>query len=70
LAPEGRDLILGAAILSIIANPFLFRAAEELGAAMERSALVRHWQHGRAEIAARKEIPDASDQVIIVGTGA
>jgi len=69
LPPEGRDLVLGAAILTIVANPFLFRAAEALGATMERSARLRHWHHSRAEIAAREVIPQNSGHVIVVGHG-
>jgi CPA2 family monovalent cation:H+ antiporter-2 len=69
LPPEGRDLVLAAAILTIVANPFLFWSAEALGSVMDRSVRLRRWQHGRAEVAARKEIPRTSDHVIIVGHG-
>jgi CPA2 family monovalent cation:H+ antiporter-2 len=69
LPSEGRDLVLAAAILTIVANPFLFRSAEALGTVMDRSARLRRWQHGRAEVAARREIPRTSDHVIIVGHG-
>jgi len=69
LPSEGRDLILAAAILTIMANPFVFRAAEAAGARVERSPRLRRWQHGPKETTARAAIPKLADHVIIVGHG-
>jgi CPA2 family monovalent cation:H+ antiporter-2 len=64
LPPEGRDLILAGALLSIVANPFLF-------------SWLDRWQAQRAEKAAEAaeaELPpgpslDVSDHAIIIGYG-
>jgi CPA2 family monovalent cation:H+ antiporter-2 len=69
LQPEGRDLILAAAIVTIIINPFLFQALEWAGGRLERLALLRRWQHGPREKAARRQLPPLSGHVIIVGHG-
>jgi monovalent cation:H+ antiporter-2, CPA2 family len=69
LPPEGRDLVLAAAILTIVANPLVLRLAQAVGALAERSPRVRQWHHGRTETRARATIPQLSRHVIIVGHG-
>lgn len=69
LLPEQRDLVLAAAIITIIANPLLFRATQELAARLERSPRLRRWHHGPVETHARTSMPRLSDHVIIVGHG-
>jgi CPA2 family monovalent cation:H+ antiporter-2 len=69
LPAEARDLVLAAAIVTIVINPFLFRGAQLFGTWLERSAWLRRWQRGPDETAARKVMPRLSDHVIIVGHG-
>jgi CPA2 family monovalent cation:H+ antiporter-2 len=69
LPPEGRDLVLAAAVITIVANPVVFRLAEVVGALVEGSTKARRWQHGPAETKARGAVPPLSGHVIIVGHG-
>src|SRR5262249_33279001 len=69
LPPEGRDLVIAAAIVTMMANPFVFRAAERVGAGIEARPMLRRWQHGRGETKARAGLPKLCDHVIIVGHG-
>ena len=69
LPPEGRDLVLAAAFITIIANPLVLRLAQAIGALVERSTKARQWQHGPAEARERAAVPPVSQHVIIVGHG-
>jgi K+:H+ antiporter len=69
LPPEGRDLILAAAIVTIVLNPFVFRAFGTLGQLIEQRSFLRRWQRGSAERAAPGNLPALSGHVIIVGHG-
>ena len=69
LLPEQRDLVLGAAIVAIMVNPLLFRAAQTLAVRLERSPRLRRWHHGPVETHARKSVPRLTDHVIIIGHG-
>jgi CPA2 family monovalent cation:H+ antiporter-2 len=69
LPAAGRDLVLAAAVITIVANPLVLRLAEGAGALVERSTKARRWQHGPAETRARAAVPPLSQHVIIVGHG-
>ena len=69
LPADGRDLVLAAAIVTIVANPFLFRGVEAVTGRMERSPRLRQWQHGPTETTAREAIPALANHVIIIGHG-
>jgi CPA2 family monovalent cation:H+ antiporter-2 len=69
LPVEGRDLVLAAAIVTIVANPFLFRAVEAVTARLERLPRLRQWEHGPTETTARETIPALANHVIIIGHG-
>jgi CPA2 family monovalent cation:H+ antiporter-2 len=69
LPSEGRDLVLAASLLTIVASPFVFRAAETLGSRVEELPRVRGWQAGRTVARARAEIPPLSHHAIVVGHG-
>jgi CPA2 family monovalent cation:H+ antiporter-2 len=69
LPAEGRDLVLAAALLSILLQPVMLRAAEPIGRSLERVRWLRAWTSRRG--AARKPgAASAPDQhAIIVGHG-
>jgi len=69
LPPEGRDLVLAAAIIAIVVNPLVLRIATAIGALVERSTRARQWQHGPAETQARAAVPPVAGHVIIIGHG-
>jgi CPA2 family monovalent cation:H+ antiporter-2 len=68
LPAEGRDLVLAAALISIVLQPALFRAAAALGPRLERLRFLRAWHASRG--AARSEqAPRLERHAIIVGHG-
>jgi monovalent cation:H+ antiporter-2, CPA2 family len=69
LPPEGRDLVLAAAVITIVANPLVLRLLETAGALVEGSTKARRWQRGPAETRARGAVPPLAGHVIIVGHG-
>jgi CPA2 family monovalent cation:H+ antiporter-2 len=69
MPPEGRDLVLAAAFVTIVANPLVFRLAETVGALVGHSKKMRQWQRGPSEAGARKAVPPLTEHVIIVGHG-
>jgi CPA2 family monovalent cation:H+ antiporter-2 len=69
LPPAGRDLVLAAAVITIVANPLVLRLLEAVGTLVEGSTKARRWQHGPAETRARGAVPPLSGHVIIVGHG-
>jgi monovalent cation:H+ antiporter-2, CPA2 family len=69
LPPAGRDLVLAAAVITIVANPLVLRLLAAVGALVEGSTKARRWQHGPAETRARGAVPPLSHHVIIVGHG-
>jgi len=69
LPPEGRDLVLAASLLSILAQPLMFRAAAALGPRLEKIAVLRHWHAGRRERRRRDEAPVFEGHTIVVGHG-
>ena len=73
LPPEGRSLVLAAALISIAANPALFAAVEPVRRwALARSALARRLEHREDPLA---ELPSHTDrgllsgQVVLIGYG-
>jgi len=69
LPPEGRDLVLAAALASILLQPLTFRAVEALSRHADRIALLRAWHTGRRETRSRAEMPALDRHAIIVGHG-
>jgi CPA2 family monovalent cation:H+ antiporter-2 len=69
LGGEVRDLVLAAALVSILVNPFLWRVADKAAAWIEGSPRLRRWQAGPAEAKARRAVPQFEDHAIIIGHG-
>jgi CPA2 family monovalent cation:H+ antiporter-2 len=69
LPREGRDLVLAVALLSILLQPAMFRAADALGPRLERIGLLRRWHTGRREIGRRDALSMPDGHAIIVGHG-
>ena len=65
---EGRDLVLAAAMISIVLQPALFRAAAVLGPGLERLGFLRAWHASRSAAPAQKAA-SLDGHAIIVGHG-
>jgi CPA2 family monovalent cation:H+ antiporter-2 len=65
---EGRDLVLAAALISIVLQPALLRIADRVGARLERLGSLRAWTASRAGSAADKAA-SLEGHAIIVGHG-
>jgi CPA2 family monovalent cation:H+ antiporter-2 len=69
LPAQGRDLVLAAALISILLQPAMFRAADVLGPRLERIGVWRRWHAGQPQ-ARRHDGGAAPDRhVIVVGHG-
>jgi monovalent cation:H+ antiporter-2, CPA2 family len=69
LPSEGRDLVLTVALLSILLQPAMFRAADALGPSLEKVGLLRRWHAGRREMRRRDHASTLDEHAIIVGHG-
>jgi monovalent cation:H+ antiporter-2, CPA2 family len=69
LPGEMRDLVLAAALVSILVNPFLWGIADKAAALIESSPRLRRWQAGAKEAQARHAVPQLEDHAIIIGHG-
>jgi len=69
LPAEGRDLVLAAALLSILLQPALLRLAEAAGEPLERIRFLRLWTSGRAAAGKPAEGAAPDRHAIIVGHG-
>jgi len=69
LPTEGRDLVLAAALISILLQPALFRAASAAGGRIEKFGILRRWHSGRRETRSRGTIPRLEQHAIVVGHG-
>ncbi|SFH03395.1 YbaL family putative K(+) efflux transporter [Methylobacterium gossipiicola] len=71
LPTEGRDLILGGAILSITLNPLFFALTDWVGRAVAARPTwaARFERRGAADLAARVEAPPKRGHAIVVGYG-
>jgi CPA2 family monovalent cation:H+ antiporter-2 len=68
--PGGRDLVLAAALLTIIINPFVFRAAGAAAPLLARWRLLRGWQERGARPLPRDSTPERlADHAVLVGHG-
>jgi CPA2 family monovalent cation:H+ antiporter-2 len=65
---EGRDLVLAAAMISIVLQPALFRAAAVVGPGLERLGFLRAWHASRSAAPAQKAA-SLDGHAIIVGHG-
>jgi CPA2 family monovalent cation:H+ antiporter-2 len=65
---EGRDLVLAAAMISIVLQPALLRAATGLGARLERLGFLRAW-HTSGGLATAAKAASLDGHAIIVGHG-
>ena len=68
LPAEGRDLVLAAALISIVLQPALLRAAAGLGPRLERLGFLRTWHASRGAAPVEKA-PSLEGHAIIVGHG-
>src|SRR5437764_1114754 len=68
LPEEGRDLVLAAAMISIVLQPALLQVAAALGASLERLGFLRAWHASRAAATAQKAA-SLDGHAIIVGHG-
>jgi CPA2 family monovalent cation:H+ antiporter-2 len=68
LPAEGRDLVLAAAMISIVLQPALHRAAAALGAPLERLGFLRAWHTSRGAATVQKA-SSLDGHAIIVGHG-
>lgn len=69
IPPEGRDLVLAAALISILLQPLMLRAAAAAGPRLERLAFLRAWHAGRREARSRDGLPALEGHAIIIGHG-
>jgi monovalent cation:H+ antiporter-2, CPA2 family len=69
LPPEARDLVLAAALLSILVQPAIAAAAAPLARGLEKVATLRAWHAGGRELRRRDEAPALAHHAIIVGHG-
>jgi CPA2 family monovalent cation:H+ antiporter-2 len=65
---EGRDLVLAAAMISIVLQPALLRAATALGDRLERLGFLRAWHTSRG-LATAAKAASLDGHAIIVGHG-
>jgi CPA2 family monovalent cation:H+ antiporter-2 len=65
---EGRDLVLAAAMISIVLQPALLRAATALGDCLERLGFLRAWHTSRG-LATAAKAASLDGHAIIVGHG-
>jgi K+:H+ antiporter len=65
---EGRDLVLAAAMVSIVLQPALLRLADLVGAALERLPFLRAWHASRGAATAQRAA-SLDGHAIIVGHG-
>src|SRR5690349_19774733 len=65
---EGRDLVLAAAMISIVLQPALLQVAAALGSSLERLGFLRAWHASRAAPTAQKAT-SLDGHAIIVGHG-
>jgi CPA2 family monovalent cation:H+ antiporter-2 len=65
----GRDLVLAAALVSILLQPAMLRAASALGPRLERVGWLRRWHTGRRERRRREGVTVPERHAIIVGHG-
>ena len=66
---EGRSIVLAGALLAILANPFIFRGNERLGAALERNKLLRRWTKGGRRLAMGSVPARLADHALVIGQG-
>jgi monovalent cation:H+ antiporter-2, CPA2 family len=64
---EGRDLILAAALLAIVANPFLTRAADALGRWIDRRGFLSAWT--RAGLPRGEAAAGIAGHALVIGQG-
>ncbi|MDE1930729.1 MAG: cation:proton antiporter, partial [Alphaproteobacteria bacterium] len=69
LPGDGRSLVLAAALISILVQPLMLRAAAALGAPLEKIGFLRAWHAGRREIKRRDTLPQLESHAIVIGHG-
>ncbi|MGH6969193.1 MAG: cation:proton antiporter [Stellaceae bacterium] len=69
LPGDGRSLVLAAALISILLQPFVLRFALSLAAPLERIRVLRAWHAGRREIKRRETLPRLEGHAIVIGHG-
>ncbi|HVM80026.1 MAG TPA: cation:proton antiporter [Stellaceae bacterium] len=69
LPTHGRDLVLAAALISILLQPAVFRAARAAGARLEKIAFLRRWHSRRRGTRPQGDQEPLERHAIIVGHG-
>ena len=69
LGADGRDVVLAAALLTIVANPFVIRGADAVASRLTLSSNFRRWTDRGKETKARADAPYLTGHAIIVGHG-
>lgn len=69
LPPRARDLVLTAAVISIVLQPAVFRAAGAAGGALDRLGALRRWHAARSGRPAGEAEPELDRHAIVVGHG-
>jgi monovalent cation:H+ antiporter-2, CPA2 family len=67
---EARNLVLAAALISIVLQPLVFRAADGVGLSLDRRAFLRRWHVTRSpHRASAGRSPELDHHAIVVGHG-
>jgi CPA2 family monovalent cation:H+ antiporter-2 len=69
LPGDGRSLVLAAALISILLQSLMLRAAQALATPLDNMQLLQHWHAGRREIRRREALPQLDGHAIIIGYG-
>jgi K+:H+ antiporter len=69
LPVEGRNLVLAAALISILLQPLMLRLADAAAPRLEQIKFLRKWHAGRRERRRRDKAPRLEGHAIIVGHG-
>jgi CPA2 family monovalent cation:H+ antiporter-2 len=69
MPPEGRSLVLAAALLSILLQPLMFRAMDGVGSLADRLPFLRRWNATRHERPPADGIEALARHAVLVGHG-
>jgi K+:H+ antiporter len=69
LPGDGRSLVLAAALISILLQSLMLRAARVLATPLDNVRLLQRWHAGRREIRHREALPQLDGHAIIIGYG-
>jgi CPA2 family monovalent cation:H+ antiporter-2 len=69
LPPEARNLVLAAAVLSIVLQPAMLRGAAVAGNGLDKLGFLRRWHASRSAQSSIGATPDFNQHAIVVGHG-